>query len=245
MVLGSGALLLVLGFGLAVYRASQQVPDFYREALSADTTRQAAASKQMLQQATSLASEVQKTGSWEVEFTEEQINGWLAVDLVKNHADVLPSEVSDPRVAIGPEGARLGWRWRTEELTTVFSLDVEPYLAEPNVLALTIRGAHAGAVPLPLTRILDEVSTAAEDLNLQIRWLQEDGHPTALVTIPAPESDDKQAVVIETLELREGSIYLSGKTVPREDLADYCTPPEGDAAPVVWNPMEYSESVQR
>jgi hypothetical protein len=224
IVIGSGLLVLVVSGGVAVYRASQQVPEFYQQAIKADTTRQAAASKQMLQQATTLVSDAQKTGQWQAEFTDEQINGWLAVDLVKNHGDALPPEIKEPRVAIRPNGASIGWRWQSEELSTVFSLDVELYLAEPNVVALAIRGAHAGRVPLPLTKILDEVSTAAGNLNLHVRWLKAEGDPVALVTIPPPEDDDKKLIVVETLELRQGSIFLAGKTVPREDLADYCRP---------------------
>lgn len=228
VVVGSGLLVLVVSGGLAVYRASQQVPEFYKQAITADTTRQAAASKQMLQQATTLVSDAQKPGQWQAEFTDEQINGWLAVDLVKNHGDALPTEIKEPRVAIRPDGASIGWRWQTPELSTVFSLDLELYLAEPNVIALAIRGAHAGRVPLPLTKILDEVSAAAGNLNLHVRWLQAEGDPVALVTIPPPEDNDKKLIVIETIELRQGSIFLAGKTVPREDLADYCRPADAE-----------------
>lgn len=246
IVVASAGLLLALGSGLAVYRASQQVPEFYQQAIAADTSQQAVASKQMLQQATTLVSDAQKPGEWEAEFTDEQINGWLAVDLIKNHSEALPPEIKEPRVAIRPDGAAIGWRWETDDLSTIFSLDVEFYLAEPNVVALAIRKARAGAVPLPLTRILDEVSAAAGDLNLHVRWLQADGDPVALITIPPPESDDKKVIVVESLELREGSIYLAGKTVPRDDVGDYCTPPPAEeASPVVDNHSSVIEKFQR
>jgi hypothetical protein len=208
--------------GVALYQASQQVPTFYQQALAADTSRQEVASQQMLRQATTLVSETQKPGIWEAEFTDEQVNGWLAVDLVKNHAKSLPDEVSDPRVAILPDGARIGWRWESKEISTVFSLELDLYLIEPNVLALEVRAAQAGTVPLPLSHVLDKVTRAAEALQLPLRWVETDqGHPTALVKIPPPESDDKRAVVIEEIELREGSIFLAGKTVPMSELAKH------------------------
>src|SRR6188474_2649804 len=93
IVITSGAAVLVAVTLLAVYRASQQVPEFYREALSGDTQRHAAASQEMLRTATALANDVQKEGEWQAEFTEEQINGWLAVDLAENHGKALPPEV--------------------------------------------------------------------------------------------------------------------------------------------------------
>ncbi len=217
IVLASGAGILIGASVLAVYRASQQVPDFYAQAITADTQRQAAASKEMLRTATTLVNAAQKEGVWEAEFTEEQVNGWLAVDLVENHGQVLPREVHDPRVAIRPDGLRLGWRWRGDELSTVFSLDVQLGLSEPNVVALTVRGARAGTVPLPLGKVLDTVTNAAREMNLRLEWKKSHGHPVALVRVPAPDSEEQKIIIVEHLELREGAIYLSGRTVPGEE----------------------------
>jgi hypothetical protein len=213
----SGAAILAGASLLAVYRASQQVPDFYREAITSDTTRQAAASKEMLRTASALVSNAQKSGEWEAEFTEEQINGWLAVDLVQNHGQALPPEVRDPRVSLQPDGIKIGWRWTGEDLSAVFSLDVQLGLTESNVLALTIRGARAGTVPLPLSQVLDTVSEAAGQMNIPLQWKKSAGHPVALITVPPPDSDDKKAIVVDHLELRQGALYLSGRTLPGED----------------------------
>lgn len=219
IVLASGGAILTVASLLAVYRASQQVPEFYREAITADSQRQAAASKEMLRTASALVNSVQKAGEWQAEFTEEQINGWLAVDLVENHGQALPAEVRDPRVSIRPDGIKIGWRWMGEDLSAVFSLDVQLGLAEPNVLALTIRGARAGTVPLPLSQVLDTVAEAAGQMNVPLKWKKSGGHPLALISVPAPDSDEKKAIVVERLELRQGAVYLSGRTIPGEDWA--------------------------
>ena len=65
IVLASGVGILIGASLLAVYRASQQVPDFYEAAIHADHQRQAAASKQMLKTATTLVNDAQKDGVWE------------------------------------------------------------------------------------------------------------------------------------------------------------------------------------
>lgn len=247
LLAGGGVLLLAAGMAVAVYRASQQVPDFYEQALVADVARQEVASRQMLQQATTLVNETQKPGVWQAEFNDEQINGWLAVDLEQKHPDALPKQVSDPRVAIRSDGARIGWRWNTEGLSTVFWLDMDVYLAQPNVLALEIRGAQAGTVPLPLARVLDEVTRVASSLDLQVSWAESEGHPTALLKIPPPEEDDDKAVIVEDIELRDGSIYLSGKTVPLAELAHYLEAAEAGDAEInqASDPSDASETMTR
>ena len=85
---------------LGLYLAAQHEPAFYREAIEIDPAVAEKQSDLMLQQATALASAVKKEDHWEALFTAEQINGWLAVDMVKNHPHTLPPDFSDPRVAI-------------------------------------------------------------------------------------------------------------------------------------------------
>jgi hypothetical protein len=209
------AVVLVAAVLVALYRGTQQVPEFYRQALAADPQRQAESSREMLEQASELVSNAQQEGHWEALFTDEQINGWMAVDLVKNHADALPPEVQEPRLSIRPEGVSLGCRWETERISTVFSLNVELYLAQPNTVALRIRGARAGNVPLPLARILDGMTRAAQELDLRLEWVQTAGDPVAMVSFPPPEGRDDRRIIIESIELRPGAVYLAGKTIPR------------------------------
>jgi len=213
---GSGLLVLLLAL-VAVYWATQQVPEFYETALRVDPAKQVEASDQMLQQATALASDVKNKRQWRTLFTAEQINGWLAVDLPKNHASSLPPEVSDPRVQIQPEELTLACRYEGHGVKTVLSLSVDLYLAKPNVVALRIKKARAGQLPLPLDKVLDTVSQVASHLDLPLHWQQEDGDPVALVTIPPQRGNDDKLIHIESLALADGEIYLAGSTESSKD----------------------------
>ena len=66
--------LLIFGLGLYwVYRATQQVPEFYQRALQAEPVRQAAASDQMIERSTALASDVKRPGKWRALVVREQV----------------------------------------------------------------------------------------------------------------------------------------------------------------------------
>jgi hypothetical protein len=206
-------LLLAAGLGLfAVYQASQHVPAFYEEALAHDPKAAEDASGEMIEQAAALASDMKKGGQWQAVFTAEQINGWLAVDLERNYPDLLPSSLSDPRVAIEPDQMWIACRLERRNLNSVVSLAADAYLAEPNVLALRIRRARAGMVPLPLETVLDKISEKASELDLDIRWRQAEGDPVVEIVMPPPRDEEEKAVRIEALRLAEGKIYLSGST---------------------------------
>ncbi len=208
---------VLIGGGLVgwAYLASQQVPEFYQQALQQPPADQARKSDAFLSEATDLYSELQQPGRWEAMFTVEEINSWLAVDVVNNHAKSLPPGVSDPRVALAEGGAQLACRYESERITTVLSLQVDAYLAEPNVVGVRFRKARAGSLPLPLTDILDGLSQEAAKHEVPVRWLQADSDPVAFITLPAPNEKQKLIYSIDTLEIGPKGIYIAGTSSAR------------------------------
>lgn len=205
-----GAVLVVLLMLGGIYWAAQQAPQFYEETLHADPAKQAAASDAMLQQATALVSDVKNKDQWRTLFTAEQINGWLAVDLPKNHADSLPAGVSDPRVHIQADELTLACRYEGGGMKTVLSLTVDIYLARPNVIAVRIKKARAGRLPLPLDKVLDTITQAAQRLDVPLEWQQEASDPIALFSIPPQRGGKGKHIRVESLSLGDSEIYLAG-----------------------------------
>lgn len=209
MSLGGIALMVVAAL-LGLYVAAEQEPAFYREAMEIDPGVLKKQSDRMLRQATALANAVKKEDSWEALFTAEQINGWLAVDLVQNHPGALPPTLHDPRVAIDPKRITFACRFDGRGINTVLTLTIEPYVPEPNVIALRIISAKAGLVPVPLNKVLDRLSQAAREMHFHLEWRRTGSDPVAMLSLPA--TDDDRPVRIETLRLGENEIYVAGTT---------------------------------
>jgi len=207
LIAGVAALAGVL-FLCAFYLALRYEPAFYRKALTADPEALEKASDRMLQKTAALAGALKKKGHWEALFTAEQINGWLAVDLVKNHPDVLPSALRDPRVAIGPRCVTLACRFQRGGVDGVLSLTVEPYVPEPNVIALRIVSARVGLLPAPRGQVIEQLAKAAQAMHIGIQWRRSGGDPVALLTM-AP-GDVEPPYRIESLRLGDGEIFLAG-----------------------------------
>ncbi len=201
--------LLVILLLLGLYGASRHEPAFYREALEIEPAVLEKGSDQMLQRTTALVSAVKKKGSWKALFTTEQINGWLAVDRVKNHPKALPSELRDPRVIINAKQIIIACRYEHGGVNSVLSLTVEPSVPEPNVVALRIVKARAGLLPVPLSGVLGRISEAARGMDFQLRWLHAGGDPVAMISFPP---SDGRFVGIETLRLSDGEIFVAGST---------------------------------
>ena len=209
----SCGLLLLAATWSGVYWASQRVPRFYRDALEQEPTAQRQASEQMLENASALASNVSKEGRWSALFTADQINGWLAVDAVENHPELLSADISNPRVLIqaGPCDVRLPPR-PGQPVDRRDALGPTATWSNRTSSPLRIERARAGVLPIPLSQILDGVAEAARRLKLHLAWRQVDGDPVALITIPPTRDSDDTEYQLEALELRDGEIYLAGRT---------------------------------
>jgi hypothetical protein len=209
-ILGGLAALIAVVL-LALYLAARHEPEFYRAAMEIEPALLETASDQMLQQTTALASSVKKPGKWESLFTARQINGWLAIDMVNNHPTTLPPMMRDPRVEIDSDEVTVACRFEQGGVVSILSLTVQPYVPEPNVIALRIIRARAGLLPLPLKKVTESFAKAARDLQLHLEWKQSGGDPVAFLSLPSDADDDRQ-ISLDTLRLGAGEIYLSGTT---------------------------------
>ena len=212
-----GLTVLVLCLLLALYMAARHEPAFYRKALESDRAAMQPSSDRMLRKAAALESALRKPGRWEFRITADEINGWLAVDLIENHPGALPNTMQDPRVSIRPDVMTVACRYNQGGTKSVLSLTIQPYVSRsvdgPNTLAVRIEAVRAGLLPLPLEKVLDGLSLAARDMGLELDWRRSGSKPVAMIAMP--EMDDL-AVRIETLRLADGEIILAGITERRK-----------------------------
>jgi hypothetical protein len=211
IALGVVVLLLVAG-GAWLLLALRHVPRFYEEAGKVEPVKRQKGSDELLRRSATLHNDVIKPGQWQALFTADQINGWLAVDLVQNHPKLLPPELHDPRVAIEPHRLRIGCLY-DGEVSTVASIEAEVTLQEPNVIAVRIRRARAGAVPLPLDKFMPRVVRAVQSAGFPVELRQIEADPVLIIRVTPPaDSRSHLTPVLESLELRDNEIYVAGES---------------------------------
>lgn len=210
-------MMVAAGLGWWAWHASQQVPEFYQQALDVPKVELVENSDVMLKKSLDLKNRMQEKGGWDVTFTAKQINGWLAVDLVENHRNSLPDEIRDPRVALSADGVKLACRYVSDNFATVFWLHGDVSLHESNVIALRLYTARAGELPLPMSEVLEIISEAVQAADLHLRWTTVDDDPVALITIPAFHESTQISVRLERVELKQDAIRLSGQNEPRRE----------------------------
>ena len=209
------ALLVALMVGYAK-RAVQQVQPFYAAALQADPEALQGASREMESRVAALYSDVVGQENWQTAFSEHEVNGWLAVALKEKYADLISENVSDPRVAFADDAVLIGFRYRDGSIDTVLSVRVDAFVSDEDQLAIRLRKAHAGTLPLPLAKIVEPLTRWARDNEIPLRWTQQAGSPVALVPLQGILSTDDERRQLATIELHQGELVLAGKTIGPE-----------------------------
>lgn len=208
LLLGCLVVLALLGI-LMLYIASQQVPEFYSKALDIPQEKLEKGSDRMLRQAAALESALNKEDRWEILATSDEINGWLAVDLEKNHPDALPSSIGDPRVVIGEKEITIACRYEQDGAKSILSLTFQPSISEEHEIVLRIVRARAGMLPVPLGKVLDRISDAVRQMQFHLEWTRDGDDPVALLTLPEGKKGGR-TVRIDTIRLGDGEIYIAG-----------------------------------
>jgi len=172
--------------------------------------------------------------TWQASFTEGQINSFfkeqfLQWGLASKH---LPEGISDPCVVLEKDSIRVAFRYGKAPWATVISLDMGVWLAphEVNVIALELRGLHAGALPISPQSLLEQISEVARSANnIDVTWYRHNGNPVALLRF---QSDGPQPTVqLQSLQVSEGRLTLSGGSLDK-------TPRVGGTCPTSSFPLQ-------
>jgi hypothetical protein len=207
-------LVLLLGAGLAwVIYSVRQVRPFYTAAMTIPQEKLKEGNREFLNRASRFKNDIAKPGEWTLLLTDEQINGWFGVDLANNHPDVLPKEIHDPRVKITPELISLGVMVDREPFPVAASIDFSLQITNPRELMIRIITARVGNLPWSVEMIVAQIRHWANEQGWTLRETTIGNDPVLLLSPPAP--DGRAEMTFETLELREGEVYLKGQTTGR------------------------------
>ncbi len=132
------------------------------------------------------------------------------------YADALPEDISEPRVAIEDGRLTLGFRARRGGVETVISADAAVMLTDEGDMAMRLLSVHAGALPLPVMQVADDIREAVPGVVAAGALDAVDGQPVAIGRCRAQRRTAMPNKCVDAVELREGRSTSSGHTLRGE-----------------------------
>ncbi len=208
-------ILAAAGLVWLALNSAQQIPPFYAKALDTPLEDAITDGDQLEIQITRVQNAARKKQPWSVEFTQEQVNGWLVADLPNKFPSVLPRKIKDPRVHFEPRLGKLAFQYSANGIHGIVVGEFDIFCTDQqNELAIQIKSVKSGFVSLPVGPWMERLTDSADQAGIPILWSNREGEPVALVTIPNELLDfqDRQIVVIEAVEIKSGKILIAGTT---------------------------------
>lgn len=205
-------------FAYYAYQSAQTMPDFYRQSLALAPQQLAESGAVFENRVLELQHSAQVEGDWQTIFTEDQVNGWLAVDMPRKFPKWLPKSVSQPRVSIEPGELKFACRFESRKLSGIVVATADAFCTEKeNEVGVRIRSVSSGIIPIPVKRIADAITKGLHETGVPASWTEIEGDPVALITLPRSVTDvsDEFSVLLTNVEIQEKQIVLTGKTVAR------------------------------
>ena len=107
----------------------------------------------------------------------------------------------------------MGCRYKTRRLKTVVLLAADVYLQSPDVIALRVRSARAGLVPLPLAVPMKLGDQIVRESRLPRHPPRDRRRPAAADHLaPAAHPGHRGTIHIDQIELRDGELVVAGHT---------------------------------
>ncbi len=202
------AVLAAIGFG-SFWWAIGRTPSFYRQAQTQtlDLKARKAESDDFVRNALELTEQVQHEDSWGAEFTDAQVNNWLAEEFAQKFSDALPDGITEPRVKFNDGRLLIGFRYQRDGWNSIVSIGARPWVPEPNQLAIQIDSIRAGMLPVPLEEILEELRQRVETGGWRTEWRMNDGADVVIVHLSGGKPDEP---VLDAINVTAHKLRLSG-----------------------------------
>lgn len=210
VVYGGLALLVLAAVPLALWASLTHTPDFYRPLVALPREGLEREAKAFVQQSLQLRNDIANEPNWEAVFNQNEVNAWLAEDLVRHFADQLPPEVHDPRIVFESDRVTLAFGLDQGPVRSVIWVVARPSVPEDNVVSLTLEKIRAGALPVPPERIIETLTQQARKNGLDLVWSKDGELPVATIRYKAARN--RNDVVLERIMIREGQIKLTGRS---------------------------------
>jgi hypothetical protein len=201
---------VLLAIPAVVWFSLTYQPAYYRAMAHLSRAKRADQAKKFVAQSLQLRNDICNEPTWEAVFTDEEVNAWLAEDLITHFADQLPPEVNEPRLLFELDRITLAFQLQQRGIRSVITVVARPRVPEGNTVELTLEKIRAGILPVPADNFLNRIVDYARYHGVDVEWSRKDGYPVVVMRYtPNLERED---VRLEQVQICNGQIRLAGRS---------------------------------
>ncbi len=216
ILMAVGLLIALLGIvGGTLGAIVKQEPEFYnRLQIEKNDWQSSERASSLLTRVQDLKNDIRAKAEWSATFSGQDLNSFCNenLSLGSSYANILPRGFHSPRLTIDRDRIRLGLRYGSGFWSTVIWVELRAWLVknDTNVIAVELTGVKAGELSIGCQSLLDSLSEAAHDSNIDVSWYRNQGNPVGLFRFYADQL--RPTTQIHTFKIHDSSITIGGRT---------------------------------
>lgn len=150
-----------------------------------------------------------REAAWGIEFTDQEMNSFLQERAEELGSDsILPKGFRDPRLKIEDDKLRLGIRYGSGLFSTILSFELRAWRipTEDATIGVQLVTLKAGAMPLPLSILLDRITEFVRSKGIDVTWYRMEGKPVGIFRFQYQST--RPTYQFESLTLKDGHFRL-------------------------------------
>lgn len=218
---------VTFGIGIILWAALHQTPQTYALALS--STPQPETRSRLIDELEQQTSELVESApqpdapAWDVQFTQPQLNSWLADRFPSLEGDWRQLNLQNPRLLITPQSLEVGVQVQNGGQPESWTLSIRPSVQSPTEISLQLLSVRIGLLPIPLNQIKLPSEGVVHGADWDISWQYSSANHRLTFQIP----EEANLPAVELVELQHEQIRFQGK-YPSETTS---TSPQEPAPP--------------
>ncbi len=206
--------LLALGLLAVVYRSLAYVPEFYLPRAQWSDAQIEEYHQKFLERVSVITTELKKRKSSQAVFREDELNGWIDAQGSRLAAADADLRIVKPRLQLADKAVWLAAEVQTRWAKGVLWAVLEPELRGPNVIAIRVREARLGKLPLPTNRLMQFITSGLMAEVLQgsragAYWEISHGRPVLVLHLDlVADRQSGHQLQVEDLRVGEGVLAI-------------------------------------
>ncbi len=187
-----------------------RTPRFYQDAEIPQTIARLSDSDRVVGMLSDIRTALEgRENAWGIEFTDQEMNSFLQERAEELGSDsILPKGFHEPRLKIEDDKLRLGIRYGSGTFSTILSFELRAWRipSEDATVGVQLVSLKAGAMPLPLSILLDRITEFVRSKGIDVTWYRMDGKPVGIFRFQYQAT--RPTYQFESLSLQDGQFRL-------------------------------------
>jgi len=147
---------------------------------------------------------------WETELTEDEINGYLAIEVPRLLPQLSSSGIKNPRISLRDDNLEIACQIEHGMVSGVLNLGLDIQFPQPNRCVILFQKAYVGLVPFSRETVRDTFASGLKGGGRTMESAAIQGDPALVIELGNDLKNPEFALILREIRPTNGSLSISG-----------------------------------